>query len=138
MIQLAGARKLVLALLLISISAIGCASKNGRTDTLINGGWRFIRKDVPRAQAIAFDDSKWQRVTLPHTWNAFDGQDGGNDYYRGPGWYRRNLHIAGGQHYYLRFGGASIDAKVFVNGTPVGTHHNAFGAFCFDITSAVK
>ena len=39
MIQLAGARKLVLALLLICISCIGCASKNGRTDTTINDGY---------------------------------------------------------------------------------------------------
>ena len=28
-----------------------------------------------------------EQVTLPHTWNAVDGQDGGNDYYRGTCWY---------------------------------------------------
>ena len=26
-------------------------------------------------------------VALPHTWNALDGQDGGNDYWRGVGVY---------------------------------------------------
>ena len=30
-------------------------------------------------------------VALPHTWNAFDGQDGGNDYWRGIGTYEIDL-----------------------------------------------
>ena len=28
-------------------------------------------------------DGSTAAVVLPHTWNAKDGQDGGNDYYRG-------------------------------------------------------
>jgi beta-galactosidase len=119
-------------------SQLSSTGRSPPAEITINQDWRFIRSDMSGAQAAVFDDSSWQSITLPHTWNNLDGQDGGNDYYRGPGWYRRHLHIPGGQHYYLRFEGASIDAKVFVNGTPVGSHHNAFGAFCFDITSAVK
>ena len=44
---------------------------------LLNTGWTFTKEghDEP--------------VTLPHTWNAVDGQDGGNDYYRGTCSYTR-------------------------------------------------
>jgi hypothetical protein len=51
-------------------------------DTIIDTSWKFTRADVPGAAEIAFDDSAWQEIRLPHTWNNLDGQDGGNDYYR--------------------------------------------------------
>src|SRR4051812_5757686 len=57
-------------------------------------GWRFLRADVAGAEGIDFDDRTWARVRVPHTWNAQDGADGGNDYYRGVGWYRRRQPIA--------------------------------------------
>src|SRR5262249_22270428 len=56
----------------------------------LNAGWRFTKADVANAQDPAFDASAWSAVTVPHTWNAQDGQDGGNNYYRGVGWYRRH------------------------------------------------
>jgi beta-galactosidase/beta-glucuronidase len=107
-------------------------------DTIINEGWKFMRGDVPGAAGVAFDDASWQEVRLPHTWNNLDGQDGGNDYYRGPAWYRKHINTVGGRSSFLRFDGVSIAAEVFVNGKRVGSHHNAFGAFCFDITDAVR
>ena len=44
----------------------------------INSGWKFIREDagLPASYPV-----QWTDVDLPHTWNATDGQDGGNDYY---------------------------------------------------------
>src|SRR5712671_5222328 len=54
----------------------------------LDAGWRFIRQDVTGAQTNGFDDSAWTLLNLPHTWNNLDGQDGGNNYYRGIGWYR--------------------------------------------------
>ena len=41
-----------------------------------NQGWQF-RKD---------GETSWQTVDLPHTWNALDGQDGGDNFYQGIGW----------------------------------------------------
>ena len=57
----------------------GCtSSKSPRIEKDLNSaGWKFIRQDVDEASAIKFDDSKWQAVTLPHTWNLADGSDGG-------------------------------------------------------------
>ncbi|HEV2779951.1 MAG TPA: hypothetical protein VGX25_11195 [Actinophytocola sp.] len=55
-------------------------------------GWRFQPGDPAGAHEPGFYDGGWQRVTLPHTWNARDGEDGGS-YHRGPGWYRRVLSV---------------------------------------------
>ncbi|ELS50841.1 hypothetical protein [Streptomyces viridochromogenes] len=41
-----------------------------------------LRADAAGAQAPGFDDSGWSSANTPRTWNAVDGADGGNDYYR--------------------------------------------------------
>ena len=106
-------------------------------DVTIDDGWRFLRDDAPAAAAVTFDDSRWQPVTIPHTWNAFDGQDGGNDYHRGPAWYRRHLAVSADlarKQLFLRFEAACLTTDVYVNGHRAGSHRGAFGAFCFDVT----
>ncbi len=108
----------------------------------LNPDWKFIRDDVPGAEQSMFDDSSWQSVTLPHTWNNLDGEDGGNDYYRGPAWYRRHLTLGAeeqGKSLFLKFDGASSAAAVYVNGQPAGPPHKGmFSAFSYDITSLVN
>src|SRR5438445_5090726 len=59
----------------------------------LDSSWQFIRQDVTGAAAISFDDWAWTAVNLPHTWNNLDGQDGGNNYYRGTGWYRKHYAV---------------------------------------------
>ena len=111
-----------------------------RTDTLISSGWKHLRMDNSGAPATAFNDSSWASVNLPHTWNATDGQDGGSNYYRGIGWYRRHYTLpasAAGKRVFLQFDGANIVAVVYVNGTMVGTHRGGFARFRFDVTSAM-
>src|SRR5580704_9938463 len=111
-----------------------------RSDTLLDTGWRFLRADVEGAAEPIFDDSNWKSVTLPHTWNAQDGQDG-SDYYRGPGWYRRTFEVPAngeGRRVFLRFEGASTVAEVYVNGQLAGEHRGGFGAFCIEITPLLK
>src|SRR6185437_6841930 len=90
-----------------------------RADINLDEGWRFIRADVPGAQESSFSDSKWESINIPHTWNALDGQDGGTNYYRGPGWYRKHFKIDSayeGRHLFLKFDGAFSVAEVWVNG----------------------
>ena len=108
-----------------------------RSTTPLNDRWTFLRADAAGAEAAAFDDAAWQPVQLPHTWNNLDGQDGGNNYHRGPAWYRRHLPADpawAGRRVYLRVGAANIDAAVYVNGKQAGTHKGGFAAFCFDVT----
>lgn len=58
-----------------------------RRITDFNDGWRFLKKDGGISAVLAAGEA----VTLPHTWNAKDGQDGGNDYYRGTCWYAKKF-----------------------------------------------
>lgn len=114
---------------------------SNRADLTLNDSWKFNRADVAGAQNVGFDDSSWSAITLPHTWNNVDGQNGGNDYYRGIGWYRRHYTVDGSytnRQLFLKFDGANIVADVYVNGTFVGEHQGGFSAFVFDVTSNVN
>jgi beta-galactosidase len=114
---------------------------DGREILDLDPGWRFFGGEESRAPEVGFDDASWQRVDLPHTWNALDGQDGGGDYRRGPGWYRRHLSLdasLAGRRLYLQFDGASLMADVYVNGVHLGTHRGGFARFRFDATAVLR
>ncbi|HLJ94660.1 MAG TPA: glycoside hydrolase family 2 TIM barrel-domain containing protein, partial [Gemmataceae bacterium] len=106
----------------------------------LDSSWLFLRQDVAGASAAGFNDSAWTAVTLPHTWNNLDGQDGGNDYYRGTGWYRKYYTVPtnlAGQELFLKFDGANYTTDLYVNGAFVGEHQGGFAAFSWDITPYV-
>ncbi|HUJ71905.1 MAG TPA: glycoside hydrolase family 2 TIM barrel-domain containing protein [Verrucomicrobiae bacterium] len=115
---------------------------SNRSDFTLNDSWKFNRADVVGAQNPGFDDSAWTAITLPHTWNNLDGQDGPSTaYYRGIGWYRRHYTVDGSytnRQLFLKFDGANIVADVYVNGTFIGEHQGGFSAFVFDVTSNVN
>jgi beta-galactosidase len=123
------------------VSAAYLPPASNRVDLNLNSDWKFYRADVAGAQDIKFDDADWAAINLPHTWNNMDGQDGGNNYYRGIGWYRKHYIIEGtysGKSIYLKFEGANSVADVYINGARIGQHKGGYSAFCFDITSQVK
>ncbi len=97
-----------------------------RKITTLSDGWCFgkSRTDVT------------QPITLPHTWNAEDGQDGGNDYYRGTCWYRRALTAdeTAGARVFLELGGANHSAAVYLNGQLLTTHEGGYSAFRVELT----
>ena len=132
-----------MALILSGMLAAPANADTGRRSIDLDPGWKFIRQDVTEAAKPTFDDSTWDTVSIPHTWNAKDGEDGPPPYYRGPGWYRR--HLAGpavglpttGGQLILRFDAASAVADVYVNGKPAGEHKGMFAAFCFDVTNLI-
>lgn len=112
-------------------------------------GWKFIKQDA----GLEADAATWEEVTIPHTWNAFDGQDGParssdpklnvkrENYYRGACWYVRPLDVPAewkDKRVFLLFEAAATAAKVYLNGQPVGEHRGAFTAFCFELTPHVK
>ena len=78
-------------------------------------------------------------VALPHTWNAFDGQDGGSDYWRGIGTYEIDLpNPTKGMKQYIEIQGANHVATVYCNGRELGTHKGGFSTFRYDLTPAMK
>ena len=112
-----------------------------RADVNLDEGWHFLREDITGAEASKFDDSKWELINLPHTWNNLDGQDGPPLYYRGPGWYRKQFKVdnaCAGRRLFLKFDGAFSATEVWVNGNHLGGHRGGFAAFVFDVTDALK
>lgn len=106
----------------------------------INAGWRFYKGDKEEAKNIGYDDGKWDKVNIPHSWNAQDGYKV-KEYYRGIGWYRKALTIPAsyqGKQLFLRFEAALLKADVYINGKWVGNHKGGYTAFGFDITSFIK
>jgi len=112
--------------------------------TTLSGNWEFLLGDwTPGSEG-----GDWSSVTLPHTWNAVDALNGGgkdnqsrDGYYRGPGWYRTEIRIPDaldGQRLFLHFEGVGSVADCHFNGTFLGQHRGAFGAFCYEITDHVN
>lgn len=108
-----------------------------RKRTAMNTGWFFAKTgEVPAALP-----ADWGSVTLPHTWNAADGQDGGNDYWRDTAMYCRRFArpaLEAGGRAVLEFLGAAMTADVYVNGKHLARHEGGYSAFRVDITEALE
>jgi len=133
--------RLVTTLILALI--VSCAAY-ARESTLLDSDWRFLQGDPAGLSGQAMSpadpnwiDSAWQTVTIPHCWGVAAAL-AGQDYYRGPGWYRRDLNIGApekGKRYFLRFEAASTVSQAYLNGQLLGEHRGGFGAFCYEITT---
>jgi len=128
------------ALLLFLLSAVvplhAEPIDHSRGRTTLAAHWRFFRGDVPAAAQTDFDDRDWTRVTLPHSFNAGDGET--PSYYRGPGWYRRAFTVARlppDRRLFVQFDGAATAADIYVNGRLAGRHEGGHAAFRFDVTA---
>ena len=127
-------KKLFLTISLCLLSTILFASNRGKET--INDSWYFHKGDLKNAENAGIDLSLWEQVNIPHCWNAEDAYKT-KGYYRGIGWYRKEIHIPAryeGKQLFIRFDGASLRADVYVNGKYVGNHKGGYTAFCFDVT----
>ena len=106
-----------------------------RSIRVLTDGWHFIKSALP-AEAVFAENERGEAVRLPHTWNAVDGQDGGNDYHRGTCWYVRELAAEelAGEHVYLEINGAAMTAEVWFNGKKLVRHEGGYSAFRVDLT----
>ena len=99
-----------------------------RSTTKLMENWQFTGPD-----------GKTAAVTLPHTWNNIDGQDGGNDYWRGTCTYKTQFAApafdAATQQVWLQFEGVNASADVTLNGQPVIHHDGGYSTFRADITA---
>ncbi len=110
-----------------------------RKETILTHNWYFTK--VPQKEIPTYADKTWKKVTLPHTWNGKDGQDGGADYYRGTCYYLKELNvydIRQGREYAIEFGAASYDATVYLNGLEVTHHKGGYSAFRAELTPFLK
>jgi beta-galactosidase len=124
-----------------------------------NAGWLFARQDKgagelgsfdrntanasqiePRFLAASepgYDDSWWQSIDLPHTWNAYDVSDERPGYWRGIGWYRKHFRVDAkyaAKKIFLEFEGVNAVAEFWLNGKYLGRHLGGYTGFAWEIT----
>ena len=103
----------------------------------LNHKWAFTKQADAIPAAI---DDKWDLVNLPHSWNAIDGQDGGNDYHRGTCLYAKSLNKAelpAADRYYLEIQGANSSADVYMDGKKLAHHDGGYSTWRVDITASL-
>ncbi len=101
----------------------------------LNEGWQFSKD----CSATAHNDGVVS-VNLPHTWNAADGHDGGNDYFRGSCLYTKKLvksELPEADQYYLEIRGANSSADVYVNGEHKAHHDGGYSTWRVNLTDCI-
>ncbi len=141
----------------------GSPAASPRIRENFNRGWRFARQSQgtgalgsfdrqneaaaqiePRFREACrreYDDSDWDVVNLPHTWNAYDSMDEAPGYWRGIGWYRKHFKLSrehSGKAVFLEFEGTNSVAEFWLNGQHVGEHKGGYTSFELDVTDYVK
>ncbi len=136
-----------------------------RNEILLDKGWKFTREDNESFSNPAYDDTKWQSVTVPHDWAIYgpfssqndkqnvailqDGQKDAMEHagrtgglpFVGVGWYRNEFDVPAfesGKRATLMFDGAMSNANVYVNGEKVGFWPYGYNTFYFDVTDYLK
>ena len=112
--------------------------------------WEFIRQDMGSIWEVMRPITGagkpetvplWQKVTLPHCFNAEDAVDPDVNYYQGPGWYRTMLNIENpytNGRTCLEFEGAGQKTEVYVYTTRIASHVGGYDEWKADITEAVE
>ncbi len=102
----------------------------------LNNDWSFVKNcNEPGTKDGAVS------VSLPHTWNAEDGQDGGNDYFRGSCLYTKTISRASlpaADRYYIEICGANSSADLYVDGKKLAHHDGGYSTWRVDITDALS
>lgn len=101
----------------------------------LNAKWAFTKNATEIPTEI---NNKWDFVNLPHCWNAIDGQDGGNDYYRGTCYYAKEIDkmdLPKADCYYLEINGANSSADVYVNGKHLAHHDGGYSTWRVNVTA---
>lgn len=125
----------------ILLFIVGWVQAQQRVVYTINDGWKFTKGSPFEAQLTGCDDSSWETVNIPHTWNDKDADDETPGFYRGPVWYRKQLFIdksQEGRRAVIYFEGANQEVRFYLNGQFVGEHKGGYTRFCFDITPHLR
>ncbi len=120
-----------------AVSFAATAEPTGRTILPLNRGWRFHPAKVAGAEAVAFDDSSFATVVIPHSnvalpWHNFEDRE-----YEFVSTYRRRFKTpaaASGRRVFVDFEGAMTASTVWINGTALGEYKGGFTPFSFEVT----
>ncbi len=103
----------------------------------LNKDWGFAKglNELP----VSLDGL--ESVNLPHSWNSVDGQDGGNDYFRGTCYYAKKIlkaELIGAECYYLEINGANSTSNVYLNGEHLRKHDGGYSTYRIDVTDYLQ
>ncbi len=104
----------------------------------LNTSWAFTKNAEELPNEFP---KKWDFINIPHTWNAIDGQDGGNDYYRGKGFYLRELSkidLPKAKKYFIEINGSSSVGSLYINGKLLGEHRGGYSTWRVDVTDYLE
>lgn len=107
-----------------------------RTVTNLNEGWYFTKQNTAVPTGIPAEKG-WEKISLPHTWNAMDGQDGRGSYYRGTCWYVKSFETPAateGLRVYVEVLAAALSGRVYLNGKEAVSHEGGYSTFRADVT----
>ena len=148
-------------ILIAVIASLAVSLGQTRSVVTLEKGWKFTREDNPESRSVAYDDSDWQSVRVPHDWAIYGPFDKNNDIHRmaivqdgqtsaiehygrtgglpftGAGWYRINFTVPefnDNKRVTVKFDGAMSNARVYVNGNEAGYWPYGYNTFHFDIT----
>jgi len=131
-------------LLVVGVNQLSQAQINKR---LIND-WEFVKQDLggvwEAVRPVKLGQPEelpfWEKVSLPHCFNAVDAVDPDVNYYQGPGWYRTNISVdnpyANGRTL-LHFEGAGQKTSVYLYNTKVAEHVGGYDEWTADLTEAI-
>jgi beta-galactosidase len=116
-------------------------SLEGRAVLPMNRNWRYHPAKVDGAELPGFDDSKFERVVIPHTnislpWHSFDDKE-----YEFVSTYRRRFKTprdAQGKRIFVDFEGAMTASTVWINGVLLGEYKGGFTPFSFELTRHIQ
>ena len=103
-----------------------------------NTKWGFSKEALEASTTMP---ERWNWVNIPHTWNNIDGQDGGNDLYRGTAFYAKELEkmdLPKADRYFLEIQGANSSAILYINGKKLANHDGGYSTWRVDITDALE
>jgi beta-galactosidase len=135
---------LALAALSLSTRLPATAQPAPRVVTTFDTDWRFLQQDAPAAAQAAFDDAKWQPVTVPHDWSIAGPYDqaaptgrGGGYLPAGVGWYRKRFVLPEtdrARRVVVEFDGVMANSEVWLNGVKLGQRPYGYSSFRYDLT----
>ena len=104
----------------------------------INDSWQFIKdNDITKVDDFLSQLDRAERVTIPHTWNVEDVVDEEEGYYRGAGWYSKEVRIPSSykeKQVFLHFEGVATAAEVYINSKLALQRVGGFTRFVVPVT----
>lgn len=120
---------------------LGPKDKSPRKILNFNTNWAFRSGDIPEAYAVKFNDSEWQKISVPHVMRIEEKHDGGGIVYQGVGWYRRYFKLPNvykNKRITIHFEGVQMNCEIFLNGKNIKENFGGYMGFVVDITNKIK